>query len=366
MAEKLCVFCNKAPVEKNKEHVLAKWLLTMTGDPNRVVQFGVNYKTQKDIRFAWSHLVVPACTACNSHYGETLEVEAARVLPRLQNKEAIPASDYLHLLDWLDKVRVGLWWNYQMLQGNPLGIKPKFGISDRIGRKDRMVAVYTAGDHQTGLNAYGVESLSFHLNPSCFALRVNNILLFNMSSDFLFAERCGFPGPKKRTFYLDGPNAHLSGFSDFKTTRRVVAQLLLPKLMKPVVQLFQPIMQKDLSGQYASGYQGDPNLYDSYLAENLLDTERRGVLFRQYAKNVEPIRDMATPIEWDSVTSRDAKRQGDIVSQVYHWQNRISSLYTLQADDAARLNDAMDFRHQVAEANVLYANAFRKAARPKR
>jgi hypothetical protein len=353
-------------VEKNKEHVLAKWLLALTGDPNRVVQFGINYRTQKDIRFAWSQLVVPACRACNSHYGEALEVGAARILPRLQNYEAIPARDYLHLLDWLDKVRVGLWLNYQMIQGNPAGVRPNFGISDRIGRKDRMVAVYTVGGHQVGLNAYGVESLSFHLTPSCFALRVNNILLFNMSADFLFAERCGFPAPKVRTFYLDGPNAHMTGFSDFKTSRRIARQLLLPKLMKPVVQLFQPIMQVDIGGQFASGFLGNHSVYDSFIADHLVDAEGRGILFRQYAQHVEPIRDVDSLIEVDAVTGRDAKRSGDLVSQVYHRQNQITSLYTLHAEDPDRLKDSRVFRKMVADVNVKLADAFRRAARVRR
>ena len=68
--KRFCVFCGSPPVDKNKEHVLPQWLLRMTGDPRRVVKFGMNFEKQTVLEFSWSSLVMPSCTACNERFSE--------------------------------------------------------------------------------------------------------------------------------------------------------------------------------------------------------------------------------------------------------------------------------------------------------
>ena len=107
-------------------------------------------------------------------------------------------------MDWMDKVRVGLWLNYHVLQGNPTAIDPNFHVKDRIGRKDRYLAVHAIETDELGLNAFGVESIVFHNAPICFGLKANSILLINISADFIFSERAGFPFPTRREFVSEG------------------------------------------------------------------------------------------------------------------------------------------------------------------
>ena len=134
LVPKFCVFCGKPPENKNKEHVLPQWLLKETGDPKRVVKMGTDFKTQKPIEFAWNRLTMPSCTSCNDEFS-SLEGRIKPIIQALQRREGVPVEDYIQLMDWMDKVRVGLWLNYHVLQGNPTGIDPNFHIKDRIGRK---------------------------------------------------------------------------------------------------------------------------------------------------------------------------------------------------------------------------------------
>lgn len=141
LLEKFCVFCGKPPENKNKEHVLPQWLLRETGDPTRVVKMGINYKTQKPIEFSWNSLTMPSCTSCNDEFSG-LEGRIKPIIEALQRREGVTVENYILLMDWMDKVRVGLWLNYHVLQGNPTGIAPNFHIKERIGRKDRYLAVH--------------------------------------------------------------------------------------------------------------------------------------------------------------------------------------------------------------------------------
>jgi len=43
------------------------------------------------------------------------------------------------LLDWFDKVRIGLWLMYFTLDNNWTDISPKFHIAKRIGQFDRFL-----------------------------------------------------------------------------------------------------------------------------------------------------------------------------------------------------------------------------------
>ena len=174
--DRFCIFCGEDPVDKTDEHVLPQWLIRLTGKPNRVVNFGVNPLSGQQPRFDWSNFVFPACERCNGNFSG-LERAAKPIVEKLIAREAATASEYVLLLDWLDKVRIGLWLGYSYLHRNPAGISPTFHINARVGHKDRMVAVYTIESELPGLNAHGVETLCFQIQPSCFSLRINSIYL---------------------------------------------------------------------------------------------------------------------------------------------------------------------------------------------
>jgi hypothetical protein len=190
---KFCVFCGQSPQEKNKEHVLPQWLIEMTGDPKRIANFGFYFQEPFGIRkFAFDSLVFPACSTCNSRFGK-LEDTAKAIFVRLLSFQTLSSIDFIVLLDWLDKVRVGLWLGYLYLDKNPLGINPSFYIESRIGRSDRAVAIVKTEDQGIGVTFVGPQFKAYQLSPTCFALRVNNLWLVNAAGVSLCSQRLGFP-----------------------------------------------------------------------------------------------------------------------------------------------------------------------------
>lgn len=326
-ARRLCVFCGSPPVNKNKEHILPQWLLRMTGDPSRVVKFGTNFEKQTEIEFSWSNLVMPSCTSCNERYSQ-LENDVKPIIEALAERTTIKTDAYLTLLDWLDKVRVGLWLAYHVLQGNPTNIQPSFHINSRIGTKDRLVAVYPINTDNQGLNAFGVESFVFHRTPSCFALRINNLLLLNASADFLFAARCGFPFPRVRKLHLDGPDVGLLQLRDFECARFIKRPLLRMRICKPSVLLFQPIMQRSIEPALGNEFVGNYATFDSFLAEHTFPPylSGKGILFREFPDRHEYINNTNQDIAFDTISGIESQPMYSLVAQVYEIQNFIQDL----------------------------------------
>lgn len=360
---RFCVFCGKHPQAKNREHVLPQWLLALTGDPSRVVSLGVNYKTGEKISFAWQALVVPACVSCNSKFS-ILEGRVRPIIDGLLSRQSMLANDYDTLLDWLDKVRVGLWLNYHLIQENPTGLNPSFHIENRVRTKDRLVAVYPLEGSAIGLNALGVETLAFHRAPSTFGLRINDILLINCSSDYIFSGRCGFPYPKKMQLFLDGKNQGMMHVSEFRITRKRKSPLFRFKLYKPSIYILQPIMQKGVAPtvDFPSGFLGDYSSFDSFLAENTLGTYLSGVgkLYRQHEGSVSRIDDMDDPVPFDSITGPESKRLGYLISQIYELQLYLQSLYTPVAENRDELLRWNELQKMLRNFNRAYTREYRK------
>lgn len=191
--ERFCVFCGESPEEKNREHVLPEWLLKLTGDPKRTAVFGVDFNKDFSLRkFSFDSLVFPACKICNSRFGQLEEI-IKQVFVRVLAHEPLGANDLILLLEWLDKVRVGLWLGYLYLNKNPMGISPSFHIESRVGRADRMTTILRFDDLGEGLTFVGPEFMTYQLSPTCFGLRVNGVCFVNASGISLCSRRLGFP-----------------------------------------------------------------------------------------------------------------------------------------------------------------------------
>ena len=319
---RFCVFCGKEPNGKTREHVVPYWLLEMTGDPSRVVAFGQNFaKGKKPIRYSWSSYVAPACDPCNNKFSN-LE---SRVKPRveaLQRRESLSVSDYVELLDWLDKVRIGVWFVRHMIENHPSRITPNFHIDTRIAQKDRMVAVYVFDSANKGINLFGADSLIFNDMPSCFGLRINDILLINVSSDFLCSAGCGFPYPATMKLQIGGNQSGKMVLENFRYSTDIRHPITKLRLFKPVVWLYQPIAMPSTGPIFQGGFQGHFNLADSRLAALMLEgSDRQGGLFRQFSHRVEVYRALSDVIEFDEVIGDASAMQKDIAASVYDAQN---------------------------------------------
>ena len=81
---KVCIFCGRAPKDKNKEHVLPQWLLKITGKPTRSVYLGRDWSSSEltERFYSFQGFTFPACKSCNSAYS-SLEHKAEVIVRRM-------------------------------------------------------------------------------------------------------------------------------------------------------------------------------------------------------------------------------------------------------------------------------------------
>ncbi|CAO4148642.1 hypothetical protein [Methylorubrum aminovorans] len=268
--EKFCVFCGNKPEGKNKEHILPKWLLRMTGDEKRQIKLFLNKKTVRHEEQSAQSFVFPACEACNSEFSH-LEGRASDVIRRLLSENPVKEADLNDLLDWMDKIRVGVWLADIVRNRDFNVVSRNFHIKTRVGQKDRCLFVFKLKEEYEGLNIIGSSTLMFHGWPSAFGLGINQYMFVNVSSDFLFMHRLGFPIWKNREFTEDG---RIKG--DMETgTERVRLPIVSFSFNIEHRSLFQPCFptiepdQGERMGDY---------LKSEYITGNLL-TGNKGRLF---------------------------------------------------------------------------------------
>lgn len=205
--ERLCAFCGKKPQKKNNEHILPQWLIEMTGSPTRNISVGVSYNSEQgsiDHRtFSINGLVVPACENCNSQAGK-IEEKAAPALKSLMAGEAVSGVQIDNILDWFDKVRVGLWLLFSRLHTNPVASSANFHINQRMGTQDRCLVIQHVSDKNKGLTMRGVQTYAFMFMPSAFSLTVNDYVFTSLSTNLLVSKELGFPFADNSYYQADG------------------------------------------------------------------------------------------------------------------------------------------------------------------
>lgn len=257
--EKACVFCGQPPEEKTKEHVIPLWVMKLTGDEKRKAFFGVRFADGPDNlqvrQHAFSSYTLPACKSCNGKFA-VLEDFAKRVVEKLLAEQPATASDIEVLLDWLDKVRVGLW-----IAGRTLGTnifratEPRFHVGQRVGSADRWARITLLPEGSNGLTYAGVGTPLFGSMPSAFALRINRLIIQNASSPRILTRWLGLPYPettRKRTsngtYYYSkirfGENRLLHGLMNFPK----------PFAGLEVMQPAYPFQLKDCERPFRSPY----------------------------------------------------------------------------------------------------------------
>lgn len=204
--EKKCIFCGEKPEEKNKEHVIPRWLIELTGDPKRAFSVGP-FWNQKSVflTFAADQFQFPSCEKCNNDYSK-LEVCAKSAIEKMLIGQQLVLNDLIALLDWFDKVRIGLWLGYRYLDKNSWGIIPNYYINSRIAKADRLLAIYKLSEVSKGINFAGINSPIFAHNPTMFVLRINDLVYYNVSGTSLISKRIGFPFCSSQEVFEDGRN----------------------------------------------------------------------------------------------------------------------------------------------------------------
>jgi hypothetical protein len=142
--DKLCIFCGSKPEVKNNEHVIPRWLIELTGNPKRNAHFGYKRDQESKLQlrtFSFNAFKFPFCKSCNQKYSK-LETDTKIIIEKILTYDSLSAGDFNILLDWFDKLRIGLWLALRYLDKNPAGITPKFYIEQRVGINDRMLAIF--------------------------------------------------------------------------------------------------------------------------------------------------------------------------------------------------------------------------------
>jgi hypothetical protein len=190
---KFCVFCGRVPSAKNREHIVPRWLLELTGG-HRHAYFGRQWSSPslEKRTYSWESFAFPACEACNSRWAD-LEANIHSIMRRMGKGSILQAADFYKLLDWFDKVRVGLWLAMIYLNGNYRAIIPQFHIDDRVGSQDRMLLIYEGQEPVEGIAMVGIDSPIFHTMPSAMYFVINQLHFISLSKPFLLAERFGWP-----------------------------------------------------------------------------------------------------------------------------------------------------------------------------
>jgi hypothetical protein len=243
-----CIFCGLSPEAKTKEHVIPRWLIRATGKPNRIASFGVDLSKSplRMRRFAFDALTFPACHKCNATFG-SLEATAKPVLESVLAEEPISARKFHVLLDWLDKIRIGLWLGYFYLDKNPAGITPSYHIQTRVRQTDRACVIFHIKDREQGLNFIGPESPCFQPSPTCLAILINKWCFLNISGISINSRRLGFPYAQPVELREDGrmvvsiePGTHrimrpVQRDLLFANSTTLQQPIFLPSLMSPNV-----------------------------------------------------------------------------------------------------------------------------------
>lgn len=271
---KFCVFCGEKPQGKTKEHIIPQWLIKLTGDPKRIISLGFDTKSfvdkgeSKMRQYAFSAFHFPACESCNNEFS-LLESQAKIIIEKTLSKDYLSAQEIDILLDWFDKVRIGLWLGMLVLDKDMPYVEPKFFIKNRIAEKDRCLFVYESDTDWKGIVFIGTNYPIFMSCPSCFALQLNNLFFVNISSDFLFSRNIGFPYPMKVIMNNDNEGSEM-----IMNPGRNKIQLPLIKInyLLPSIEFYQPNVPSKLVLDYGRAF---TQHYDNeYVKKNNFDIKK--------------------------------------------------------------------------------------------
>lgn len=255
-----CIFCGKAPENKNKEHIFPKWLIKLTGADKKKHSVGSNWKTGEEFIFNMLSYTFPSCTICNSNFGK-LEGKIKPILDKLINDQDVLGHELELLLDWFDKIRIGCWFGVKYMNKNEFTSKPLFYINSRVGLKDRFLSITNTYKYEEELNWSGVNGFAFMMSPTAFSLRVNNLVFVNCSSDFVVSKRLGFPYVK---FEIPKPDSIETDMMFGMPKKKALPKLFNTRLYSPSITISQPIykvVKSGLNEYYDHEYVKD-NSYD--------------------------------------------------------------------------------------------------------
>lgn len=328
---KACVFCGRASGKTTKEHVIPRWLMRLANNQDSQLRIWLPLKTGSNItsevlEINQSRMQFPACLACNQHYAQ-LEARAKLVVEKILQERSFSAEELSLFLDWLDKVRVGLWLGMRLLENDPFQMPVNFHIADRIGAKDRAVFIYKIEEDRKGWGCFGISTPNFHKHPSCFTLFVNSFYFLSVSTDFLLSKRMGFAYPlRART--LSGGKVQ---FDIVEGNHRFGPPFVEFKFAPGCGQIYQPILAEHLTMSLPPK---DLDYLDRFRPTG---SGHSRPLFVLSGGNVSEVKEVPTS-EWRPTRAYRASDDKPVfLKQTLRIQNEIAAAY--MTNDPAARND---------------------------
>lgn len=199
---KFCVFCGNPPEHKNQEHIIPQWLIRYTARGKKAILTDNSTHT-----ISFQNFTLPACEKCNLEFAK-LEANTQQIMIKVLTGQPITGMDASVLMDWFDKVRVGLWLA-QLCLNPSIRIEPHMFISQRMGYQDRALMIQKEPAHPNmhGILLIGTQSPLFHGLPCAFQMVIDNYIFTNISSIRLVSKQLGFPYPN--TITQQAPNQQM-------------------------------------------------------------------------------------------------------------------------------------------------------------
>ena len=219
MAQK-CVFCGNKPRNKNKEHIIPQWLSKYLGCYKSICYM----PRITDLKLTFAQLTFPACEKCNS-MDSNLEGAAKTIIEKMMSQQSVTGQEISTLMDWFDKLRIGLWLGQLTLQKRLDLINPNFYINNRIATKDRMLIIERFNGPGNGLAMIGNDTTMFSYAPCAFQVWFNDVLITNASTDGLVGNKLGFPILSKQHSVSYRQNSGTLSKGTNKTTHPVVMNI---------------------------------------------------------------------------------------------------------------------------------------------
>lgn len=247
-AGKKCVFCGNLPDQKNLEHVIPKWLMRDTGEKeNRPWSMGIDYGDEnfRDKELSSTSFQFPACKRCNSKFAN-LEHQVSNIFKHqaIKNNWNLNREQWECVLDWFDKIRVGLFLGLKTLNKFPLTVDPTFYINNRVAYADRLLYIFrTKYKNDKSIIFYNSRNISFMTNPVILFVKINDLVFLNVSANYIISKyfNCRIP---REVIYLPSGHTIIDG-GKWAEEGSSLDCLMDKALIPPHIRVYQPMGLSD-------------------------------------------------------------------------------------------------------------------------
>ena len=215
---KFCVFCGKPPVDKNREHIIPQWLIKYTGR-GKMPMVKVLKDGKWEPKISYMNFTMPACEACNEEFSD-LEGKVKSILLNVLGEKPVSAREISLLLDWFDKVRLGLRLSAVYLQNGLHQEAPHTFIKERTGLTDRMLIIEKIKPQPDIRLAFPDTGTGYFKSAAqSFQFIIDNYVFTNASAYMMVSSKLGFPYAA-HIETIDAPNVSLDNWQRGKERAR--------------------------------------------------------------------------------------------------------------------------------------------------